>query len=345
MTICALTARFGVRAFAATMLLFVCFVCIGRASAQGSTLVEIDHKSWAAQDGASGVAASNDGNIWTQSPSAASITVRPSFYQTTWFLVLCGIAALAAIWFFFTLRLRAATRDVRARAEERADERIRIARELHDTLLQGIQGLLLTFHVAAQKVSADDESRKLLDSALATADRIIIEGRNRVNSLRSEHLTDAELRDSLENVGNDLRIDDKIAFRVIRDGIDAILHTHVADEVFYIAREALTNAFRHAGASEIVVKLSYASRYFSMSCKDDGRGFDSGDNTKPGHWGLMGMAERAQRVGGELHCQSEPTRGTEILFVLPSYRAYKHYSRMTFYLRAFHLSERDPAKP
>jgi signal transduction histidine kinase len=289
------------------------------------------------------VEASNDGNTWTQPVSSATIIVLPSIYQTKWFLALCAIAGLTAAWFLVTLRIRAVTREVRARAEERADERIRISRELHDTLLQGIQGLLLTFHVAAQKVPADDESRKLLDSALSTADRIIVEGRNRVNSLRSEHLTDAELAGSLENVGRDLRIDGKVAFQVIREGSNATLHAHIADEVFYIAREALTNAFRHSGASEIVLSLVYGPRYFSMACKDNGRGFDSRNNEQPGHWGLTGMSERAQGVGGELHCRSEPARGTEILFVLPSYRAYKNRSRLMFYLRAFRLSERDPA--
>jgi nitrate/nitrite-specific signal transduction histidine kinase len=80
-----------------------------------------------------------------------------------------------------------------------------------------------------------------------------------------------------------------------------------------------------------------------MFCKDNGSGFDSANNEKPGHWGLTGMSERAERIGGELHCRSEPARGTEILFVLPSYRAYKDQSRLTFYLRALHPSERNPA--
>jgi len=290
------------------------------------------------------VASSNDGNTWTEPVSSAGIVVLPSFYQTKWFLVLCGIALMATIWFLVTLRVRAVTRDVRARAEERADERIRISRELHDTLLQSVQGLLLTFHVAAQKIPPDEESKKLLDSALSTADRVIIEGRNRVNSLRSEHLTDSELAGALENVGNDLRIDDKVAFCVIREGVDATLHAHVADEVFYIAREALTNAFRHSGASEIILKLAYGPRYFSMSCRDNGRGFDSGDNEKSGHWGLTGMSERAERLGGRLNLRTEPAKGSEVLFVLPSYRAYKNRSRLMFYLRAFRPSERDPAK-
>src|SRR6185503_9235138 len=125
--------------------------------------------------------------------AARSFVVLPSFYQTAWFAVLCAVAGATLVWLAFTMRVRAITRVVRARAEERADERIRIARELHDTLLQGIQGLLLTFHVAAQKISPGDESKAMLERALTTADRIIIEGRNRVGSLRSEHVTDAEL--------------------------------------------------------------------------------------------------------------------------------------------------------
>jgi signal transduction histidine kinase/ligand-binding sensor domain-containing protein len=289
------------------------------------------------------VIASNGDDIWTPA-SSATFKVLPYFYQTTWFLLLCGLAGLLLVWLTFTLRVRVLAREIRARAEERADERIRIARELHDTLLQGIQGLLLTVHVAAQKVSKGEDSTTLLDNALSTADKIIIEGRNRVNSLRSEHLTDAELGDALENVGIDLNRDDKIEFRVERQGIDAALHPHVADEAFYIAREALTNAFRHAEASEIAVELTYGRRYFSLSCTDNGCGFDVSDDEKPGHWGLRGMVERAQKLGGRLRVRSGPLRGTQILFAIPSYRAYERYSRLTFFLRAHHRSERNPTK-
>src|SRR5258708_2271650 len=137
------------------------------------------------------VMASNADGEWTEPVSSASFEVLPRFYQTTWFLLLCVLAGLLLLWFAFTLRVRVLTRGIRARAEERADERVRIARDLHDTLLQGIQGLLLTVHVAAQKVSQGEDSKMLLERALSTADRIVIEGRNRVNSLRSEHLTDA----------------------------------------------------------------------------------------------------------------------------------------------------------
>jgi signal transduction histidine kinase/ligand-binding sensor domain-containing protein len=288
------------------------------------------------------VIASNDSKTWTAPVSSEIITVRPSYYQTTWFLALCGFAGLILIWFLYSLRVRAISHAIRMRAEERADERIRIARDLHDTLLQGIQGLLLTVHVAAQKVSQGEDSTMLLDRALSTADRIISEGRNRVNSLRSEHLTDAELIGSIENMGNDLKRDDKIEFRVKREGIDATLHAHVADEVFFIAREALTNAFRHAEASEITIEVNYDRRYFSLSCTDNGRGFDSEDHEKPGHWGLKGLFERAEQLGGQLNLRSESMLGTQILLAIPSYRAYEGSSRLEFFLRAYHRSERIP---
>jgi signal transduction histidine kinase len=230
-------------------------------------------------------------------------------------------------------------RQVRARVEERADERIRIARELHDTLLQGIQGLLLTFHVAAQKTSPDEESKLMLENALSTADRIILEGRNRVSSLRSEQLTDAELVAAIENAGRDLRSDSEAQFSVQRSGGDASLHAHVADEIFWIAREALTNAFRHAGATRISVELNYGKRYFRMICSDNGRGFDSGNGGKEDHWGLRGMAERARRLGGQLQIQSDRARGTEIRALVPAYRAYENHSRLMFYLRALRLAQ------
>src|SRR5262249_843985 len=139
------------------------------------------------------VQASNGDGVWTPPVSTASFTVLPSFYQTTWFLLLCGLAGLLLLWAAFTLRIRAVSQAVGARAEERADERVRIARDLHDTLLQGIQGLLLTIHVASEEVSPGDSARPMLQRALSTTEDLIVEGRNRLNSLRSEHLSDSEL--------------------------------------------------------------------------------------------------------------------------------------------------------
>ena len=280
------------------------------------------------------VMASSGNDVWTKPVSSEPFVVLPSFYQTAWFRVLAIIVGLALIFAVFTLRVRAITRTIRARAEERADERIRIARELHDTLLQSVQGLLLHFHVATQKMAADDASKAMLERTLSTADRVIVEGRNRVSSLRSEQVTDGELVAALENAGKDLRSDADVQFTVKRSGIAATLTSHVADEIFWIAREALTNAFRHAAASRISVELHCEARYFRMVCADNGRGFDASNGEKAGHWGLRGMAERAHKLGGQLKALSDAASGTRIVALVPSYRAYKNHSRLMFYLRA-----------
>lgn len=280
------------------------------------------------------VMASSGNDVWTAPVTSLPFVVLPSFYQTTWFRVACVIIGLALAFGIFSLRVRAITRSVRARAEERADERIRIARELHDTLLQGIQGLLLNFHVAAQRLAADDVSKAMLERTLSTADRIIVEGRNRVSSLRSERLTDGELVASLENAGRDLRGDADVQFSVKRKEGPLTLIPPVADEIFWIAREAVANAFRHSGASRVTVELIYGPRYFSMVCTDNGAGFDTTNGEKQGHWGLRGMSERARKLGGQLECRSDSAHGTQIAAIVPSYRAYEHQSRLMFYLRA-----------
>jgi signal transduction histidine kinase/ligand-binding sensor domain-containing protein len=271
------------------------------------------------------VKATNGEGVWSE-PVTASFTVLPTFYQTAWFAALCATAVIMLLWLGLTARVRYVTAGIKQRAEERADERIRIARELHDTLLQGVQGLLLNFHVAAQKVAADHESKEALEKALATADRIIVEGRNRVNRLRSENLTDAELKSLIEGVADNLNSIAAIDCAVERKGGRAALQNHVVDEIFCIAREALTNAYRHSGASQIVVELNYQKREFRMICRDNGRGFDSTEFlTGPtnGHWGLRGMAERAEKMGGSFSCNSSVTGGTEIHLTVPARLAYQ----------------------
>ena len=146
------------------------------------------------------VMAENAYGVWT-APVSVPFAILPHFYQTLWFQLLFLMILLALVWFGIRVRLKFVTAAIRARAEERADERIRISRDLHDTLLQGVQGLLLTFHSAAERVPADHQSRPALEQALAVADRIILEGRDRVKGLRALNLTDEELPSSLEALG------------------------------------------------------------------------------------------------------------------------------------------------
>jgi signal transduction histidine kinase len=225
------------------------------------------------------------------------------------------------------IRLRYLATEIRTRADERADERVRIAQDLHDTLLQGVQGLMLSFHVVAQKVPKLDPSFPTLERALSTADKILIEGRNRVNSLRADQLTDAELLASLESVGADLNPAGTIVYRVGRSGGPSELDSHIVDQVFIIAREALTNAFRHSGGTQIDITLDYGKRVFTLTCSDNGKGFDpivSHMAPTMGHWGIKGMAERAKRIGGSFESGAPKDRsGTLVVVTIPARRAYR----------------------
>jgi signal transduction histidine kinase len=271
------------------------------------------------------VMASNGNDVWTAPVSSTTFAVLPYLYQRAWVQLLVLLLVAAAAFAVASQRVRSITKLSRIRAEERAEERVRIARDLHDTLLQSVQGLLLSFHVAAERVPAGHESKPSLEKALAMADRMLIEGCNRVTKLRSEHLSDAELKPAIECVADDLNVGDAVSFAVHRRGFDRVLDLHVVDEIFSIAREALANAFRHSEATRIDVEVDYQLDEFKMTCRDNGHGFDldailaAGPN---GHWGLRGMMERAETIGASFTCQSAARLGTEVRVVVPARRAY-----------------------
>jgi signal transduction histidine kinase len=251
--------------------------------------------------------------------------VLPAFYQTRWFVILCALASILSLWLGMTLRVKYVAAGIKQRAEERADERIRIARDLHDTLLQGVQGLLLNFHAAAQRVPAEHESKQALERALASADRVILEGRDRVNRLRSEHLKNINLEPSIRELADDLACRSKMQVALETSGTQQPLRAEVVDEVYFIAREALANSFRHSGASQIVIAVGYEEDRFRLECRDNGRGFSAQEFHQyqaNGHWGIRGMSERAQRIGADLNLKSAPGEGVHVSIVVPATRAY-----------------------
>jgi signal transduction histidine kinase len=282
------------------------------------------------------VVASNGDGVWTTPVSSMPFRVLPSFYQTWWFATLCGLAALLLAWFFFTLRIRYVTRAIRVRSKERADERVRIARDLHDTLLQGIQGLMLRFHVAAEKTPAGGETRELLDQALDTADLILVEARDRVTRLRATDPADTNLADAFAKVAADLNYEKSVHFALKVEGSRRPLRPVVREELYFVGREAIANAFRHSEASEISVGIKYERAALVITIQDNGCGFhpsNTNNSDQTGHWGLSGMMERAHRVGADFECQSLPGSGTTILLRIPARRAYVRDSPMS---RFFH---------
>ena len=271
------------------------------------------------------VKAANAYGVWTEPVVSEPFTIRPRFYQTWWFAVLCVLALLLALWLVVQVRLSFLSADIRVRAEERAEERITIARDLHDTLLQGVQGLLMTFHTAAERVPNDHYSKEALDKALSTAERIILEGRDRVKGLRTLDLTDEELGPALESVADDLNTQKQVAFVLVHPEARQTLQSFAAAEIFLIAREAIVNAFRHADPTRVTVEFDYGKRNFTLTCSDNGRGFDP-DHLSPthlrDHWGLRGMSERAEKLGASFACRSAPGQGTQIKVILKASRAY-----------------------
>jgi signal transduction histidine kinase len=274
------------------------------------------------------VSAREGGGPWIELQAPLRIDVPQAFYQTIWFYALVLLAVALLLFAAYLNHLRQVTQRIRLLSEERSRERVKIARDLHDTLLQGIHGLMLRFHFAAQKVT-ERTQREELEGALEFADRLLTEGRERVRHLRTPQLPMTNLTDSIVLIGNGLNREGDVEFSVKEEGVPRALRPSLQDEVFCIAREALTNAFEHSHASSISVTIDYSSSYFRLSCFDNGRGVDPGtlEEGHAGHWGIQGMRERAMHIGARFENRSDRDAGTEIAILVPSARAYEKRSR------------------
>jgi signal transduction histidine kinase len=271
------------------------------------------------------VAADNGDGVWSEAAQPLAFEVMPAFYQRWWFLALCIVLGMAFFAMFFRLRLQYATAQMRRRLEERAQERVRIARDLHDTLLQGIQGLVLCFSSDIEDVPEDQPVRVRLQKTLERAEEVIAEGRERVRTLRSEESTANDLPEVLAQVSSLVRSDTAAPIEFLVEGKPRPLRTVVYDEVYCIGREAISNALRHAAATRIDVEINYAPTHLRLRCRDNGKGMskeqlDAG--SPAGHWGVTGMKERAGRIGARFEIWSTPGGGTEVDVIVPAATAY-----------------------
>ncbi len=212
------------------------------------------------------------------------------------------------------------------RFEERLAERTRIARELHDTLLQSFQALMLHFQTV-NDLLPPGKAKEALEKVLDRADQAIVEGRDAIQNLRSSTTVTNELAQAMTALGEELagpRDDEAPTFRVSIEGTPRDLHPILRDDIYRIAREALRNAFRHAQASKIEAEITYGERLLRLRIRDDGKGIDPKllDAGRDGHWGLPGMRERAQQIGAQLDMWSEVGAGTEIELRIPGSIAY-----------------------
>jgi len=275
------------------------------------------------------IACNNDG-VWNEAGTVLHFDVLPAFYQTITFRILCVLALMAALWLLYRLRLKQATARIQQRLGARLDERERIARELHDTLLQSFQGLLLRFQAASNLLPGrPDDAKKKLDHAIKQTSQAIVEGRDAVQGLRSSAAIPSDLADAVRTLGDELSVSvtgTKIPdFEVIVEGVPRTLHPVVRDEVYRIAGEGLRNAFHHAESNRIEVEIHYDATRLRLRIRDDGRGIDPRlleDGEPVGHWGLQGMRERAGLIGGNFEIWSDVGSGTEVELTLPASVAY-----------------------
>lgn len=276
------------------------------------------------------VMAANSDGVWNETAAQLDFTIAPAYYQTNWFRALIATFALGLAWALYQWRLRQLHHQFEMTLDARVSERTRIARELHDTLLQSFHGLLLRFQMVSQLLpERPAEAKEKLDSAIEQAAEAITEARDEVQGLRDSTVQTNDLALAIGTLGEELTTDctnHRPAFRVTVEGEARNLHPISRDEVYKIAAEALRNAFRHSHAKRVEVEIRYDNEQFRLRIRDDGKGMDPvvlNAQATEGHYGLPGMRERATLIGGKLAVWSEVDAGTELELRVPARAAYE----------------------
>jgi signal transduction histidine kinase len=282
--------------------------------------------------------------VWNEQEALVDFVIAPAYYQTVWFRVDLAVMVVVLCWAMYRLRMRRIAANFDLRLDERVNERMRIARELHDTLLQSFQGLMLRFQGARDLLPADpSKAAEALDRALERGDDALAEGRDAIQNLRSSATPASDLTEAMTALAGEFARGPAstalpVAFRASLEGTPRQLHPLLRDDVYRIACEALRNAYRHARASHIEAEVVYGARELRVCIRDDGRGIDPQYlKTAPaGHWGLTSMRERARQIKSELRLWSERGAGTEVELRIPgavAYGASAHRSLLARMLR------------
>ncbi|HXO34691.1 MAG TPA: histidine kinase, partial [Candidatus Acidoferrales bacterium] len=277
------------------------------------------------------IACNNDG-LWNEEGATLDFSVAPAWYQTIWFRVSCVGGFVLLLWALYQLRLQQLERQFGMQVEARVNERTRIARELHDTLLQSFQGLMLRFQTVGEMLPARPlDAKNALEGALDRADQAISEGRDAITDIRASSLASRDLEKSITalmtNLSEELAAGSgrSVTFRVLVEGAPRTVRPTLQDEIYRIARESLRNAFRHAQAGHIETEITYGES-LRLRFRDDGKGMDPSvveHGGRSGHWGLPGIRERAKQIGAELAIWSELGAGTEVELSIPGSIAYE----------------------
>ena len=263
------------------------------------------------------IACNNDG-VWNEQGAMLDFIIPPAWYQTSWFRVLCVVGLIALCYVLYRRKVRQVAESMRSRFDERLEERTRVARDLHDTLIQTIQGSKLVVDNARSGPPDLARMQKAIDLLSDWLDRAVMEGRAALSSLRGSTTEGNDLAEALRRACDDCRLGKFIDASFSLRGQSREIHPIFRDDVYRIGYEAIQNACAHSGGSRIIAELEYGPN-LRLSVRDNGKGIDEETLRlgKTGHFGLTGMRERASRIGGKLTISSSAGGGTELILLVP----------------------------
>jgi signal transduction histidine kinase/ligand-binding sensor domain-containing protein len=272
------------------------------------------------------VMAANEDGIWNETPDTLAFTLAPAIYQTKWFFGFCVLALMLAAILFFRLRVRSAADRLRVRFEERLDERVRVAQDLHDNLLQEVMGISLQLEIADELTPPEAAGKPILKRALQLSESALTHGRGALTTLRSTALTRQDIWEGLTLAAAPFSEERRKAVQYTIHGTELPMRAGIGEEIVQIGREALRNALQHTGGA-VHVDIHYASRRFSLAVHDEGQGMNPAiiESGIPGHFGLKGMRERAARIASTLTIESMARGGTHVQLNVPARMAYSGF--------------------
>jgi len=264
------------------------------------------------------VIASNNDGVWNKTGATLDFKVAAAWYQTIWFRSLCFIAGLLLLWAIYRLRVRRIAGAMKARFDERLAERTRIARDLHDTLLQTIQGSKLVADDALSATTDLSHMRQAMEKLSAWLGRATAEGRAALNSLRTSTTEVNDLAEAFRRALEECRIHSSMEVSLSVSGQIQEMHPIVRDEIYRIGYEAIRNACVHSQATQLSVELFYGQD-LTLRINDNGTGIDPDfvNRGKPGHFGLQSMRERTARIVGKFSVESSTGSGTGVTLTVP----------------------------
>ena len=293
------------------------------------------------------IACNNDG-IWNEQGTGLSFTVVPAWFQTISFRLLCIVFSLLFVYTLYRLRIMQYTASMRSRFDERMEERARMARELHDTLMQTIQGSKLAADYALKHHDDATRVQGSLSRLSEWLDRAAQEGRAALESLRTTSSEDGDLLDSFRLAFAECSSMRNFHAAFQQSGRIRELHQIVRGEVYRIGYEAIQNACVHSGGDRITVVLEY-SQDLVLRVLDNGRGIDEdvSRSGKTGHFGILGMHERATQSGAKLSIHTAREGGAEVVLVVPGKimfadAAGKKITRLSKWLRLIRVGQMNP---